>query len=86
MVDGVWRFHETHGVPIDMILSHLFEHDCVPDWVATTRQMVAGGMRPERAIAKLREAIADADYPPDYRAGLTRRFDEFERLAIGVNA
>lgn len=63
---GVYRFFETHGLPLDVVLSVVKERGALPCWVSFVREALAAGMRFERALAKLDEAIADA-YGPAFR-------------------
>lgn len=63
---GVYRFFETHGLPLDVVLTVLRERGALPCWCSFYREAAAAGMKHERIISKLDEAIADA-YGPAFR-------------------
>lgn len=60
VVDGVYRFYETHGVPLDVVLEELKSRGVVPCWVSMYREAVAAGMKHDRIISKMEAAIADS--------------------------
>lgn len=60
VVSGVYRFFETHGLPLDVVLTLLREDNAVPCWLSFHREARTAGMRHERILAKLDEAVCDA--------------------------
>ena len=66
VVAGVYKVFETHGLPLDILLSILAEKNSVPCWMSAHREALAAGMKHERILAKLEEALSDA-YGPEFR-------------------
>jgi hypothetical protein len=60
VVQGVYRFYETTGVPLDVILDQLRERGVVPDWPQFVIEAVEAGMSVPRAISLLEPALADS--------------------------
>lgn len=60
VVDGVYRFYETHGVPLDVVLEGLKLRGMVPCWVSLYREARAAGMKHDRIVSKVEAAIADS--------------------------
>ena len=59
VVAGVYRFVETHGVPLDVTLERLREHGMTPDWWDVYREAEAAGMKRARILAKVGVAALD---------------------------
>ena len=59
VVSGVFRFYETHGLPLDILLDALRMKGAIPCWISFYREALVAGMKHDRIIAKLREAISD---------------------------
>jgi hypothetical protein len=57
---GVYKFFESHGVPLDVLFSLFIERGWVPDWIDLYKTARAGKMKHERILSKLEEAICDA--------------------------
>lgn len=57
---GVYRLFETVGLPLDVILGGLRDNNAIPCWVSFHREARAAGMKHERILSKLDEAISDA--------------------------
>lgn len=81
VVAGVFRFFETHGLPLDTVLSVLRERGALPCWPSFFREARAAGMKPERIISKLEEAIADA-YGAPFRDVVIRRLERMRELGL----
>lgn len=60
VVDGIWAFYETHGLPMDIIFDACLRKGWVPDWVLLYKQMRSSGMEHSRIISKLEESIIDS--------------------------
>lgn len=57
---GVYKFYETHGLPLDSILTIFQERGWVPDWVNLYLGALAAGMEHDRIISKLEQDISDS--------------------------
>jgi hypothetical protein len=60
VVDGIWKTFETHGLPLDVILTLCLTKKWVPDWIMLYTQMISSGMEHDRILSKLVEAINDS--------------------------
>lgn len=60
VVGGVYRFYETEGLPLDVLLEHLQDHQMIPDWQAFVREAILAGMRFDRVVSWLDAAIVDS--------------------------
>lgn len=83
VVSGVYRFFETHGLPLDVVLSTLREKHHVPCWMSLYRECASAGMGHERILDKLEAAISDS-YGAAFCAHVIhglRRLHELGRLA-----
>lgn len=57
---GIFSFYETHGLPLDVILITFIEKGWVPDWVEFYETAISAGMKHDRILSKLEEAISDS--------------------------
>lgn len=57
---GVYKFYETHGLPLDSILTVFQERGWVPDWADLYLGAMAAGMQHDRIISKLEQDISDS--------------------------
>lgn len=57
---GVYRFFETNGLPLDVLLGLFKEKDWLPDWVDFYLTARKAGMDHDRILSKLEEAISDS--------------------------
>lgn len=77
VVTGVYRFVETHGVPLDVLLGNLKERNKVPYWPSFYQEARDAGMKHERILSKLDESLSDV-YGPTVRdsviQGLEREY------------
>ena len=60
VVAGVFKFYETHGLPLDSIFDCLISKNCIPDWLCFYVEAVSAGMKHDRIIEKLSAAISDS--------------------------
>jgi alanyl-tRNA synthetase len=59
VVSGVYRFYETHGLPLDVVLETLKSREAMPCWTAFYQEATAAGMKHKRILSKLEESISD---------------------------
>lgn len=57
---GLFRFYETYGLPLDSVLSLFIEKGWVPDWMDFYLGALKSGMKHDRILSKLEEAISDS--------------------------
>jgi alanyl-tRNA synthetase len=60
VLSGVYQFHETHGLPLDIIFSLFEERNWVPDWIDFYNSALKAGMKHKRILSKLSEALTDS--------------------------
>ena len=60
VVAGVYEFHETYGMPLDFLLSYLYDKDIIPDWVDMYNWAIKNNMKHDRIISKLIDPIEDS--------------------------
>ncbi len=60
VLSGVFQFHETHGLPLNIILSIFQEKNWMPDWIDFYNSATKAGMKHKRILSKLSEAIVDS--------------------------
>lgn len=73
---GVYKFYETHGIPLDIIFNIFIERDWIPDWIDIYKSALSGGMKHDRIISKLEEAISDS-YGKEYCDAVISRLDNW---------
>lgn len=57
---GVFKFYETHGLPLGEILQCFMERDWMVDWIDFHQAAISAGMEHERILSKLEESISDS--------------------------
>ena len=57
---GLYKFYETVGLPLDVLLHCFQEKNTLPDWVDFYTSALAAGMEHDRILSKLEEAISDS--------------------------
>jgi hypothetical protein len=57
---GLYKFYETYGLPLDVILTVFQSKDWVPDWIDFYIGAIAAGMEHDRIISKLEADISDS--------------------------
>ncbi len=60
---GCYQMYQTHGVPLDIILSYLKDNNYVPDWIDIYKSARVNGMSHERILSKLEPDIDDSFGP-----------------------
>ncbi len=63
---GVYKFFETHGMPLDILIGMMREKNSIPCWVSFHREARAAGMKHARILSKLDEALSDV-YGTEFR-------------------
>jgi hypothetical protein len=53
VVNGVFRFFETEGIPFDIIFDLLKRNNAIPDWISLYKEAVLSGMKHSRVISML---------------------------------
>ena len=66
VVSGVYKTFETHGLPLDVLIGSIRDKNAIPCWVSFHQEAVAAGMKHERILSKLDEALSDV-YGPAFR-------------------
>jgi alanyl-tRNA synthetase len=60
VLSGLYKFYETVGLPLDVLLHCFQEKNALPDWVDFYTSALAAGMEHERILSKLEEAVSDS--------------------------
>jgi len=60
VLSGLYKFYETVGLPLDVLLHCFQEKNVLPDWVDFYTSALAAGMGHERILSKLEEAVSDS--------------------------
>lgn len=75
VVEGVFRFCETEGVPLTDTLSILKAQNAMPSWLAYFREALEAKMTGPRILSKLDEALTDT-YGAEFRDVVLKRLGE----------
>lgn len=57
---GLYKFYETHGLPLDVLFDCCMERNTIPDWIDLYQSARLAGMQHDRVLSKLEEAISDS--------------------------
>lgn len=60
VIAGTYSFYETHGLPLDVIFQGFIEKGWMVDWIDFYKSGALAGMKHERILSKLEEAICDS--------------------------
>ena|SRR5579885_1614453 len=60
VMNGVYKYYETHGLPLDVLFTVFIRKDWIPDWISFYQEARAAGMEHSRILSKLEEAISDS--------------------------
>ncbi len=84
MYSGVFSFYETHGLPLDVIISLMWErYEAYPDWLDLLTSMIKAGRPKDRAFGAIESAINDACcYSNETKSEILRRL-ELLRSSVG---
>lgn len=72
VVGGIYAVYETHGIPLDVLLTNLASQKAIPCWVSLYLDMTKAGIKPGRAVSMLSSAVNDA-YPHELRDVIVKR-------------
>jgi hypothetical protein len=78
IVEGVYRYFETHGIPLDILFSVLRDRNRMPSWLQFYDEARAGGMKHDRILSKLDPAITDV-YGSDFKKVVLEKLDQLRR-------
>jgi hypothetical protein len=72
-----YAFYETHGMPLSMLLSLLWDRmNAFPDWRDLVTSSVRAGRSLERTLVTVKAEVCDAGYPFDVRDGIIVGLDK----------
>lgn len=84
-MSGVYRFYETHGMPLDEIFDLFRAKNIMIDWIDFYKDARKAGMQHSRIIAKLEEALYDS-FGKEFGAVVISRLNEiFEPKVEDLN-
>lgn len=72
VVQGVYSFYETEGLPLDVLFETLRNKGMIPDWPTFVLEAVEARMKVPRILSMLETAVADS-YGSDMRDVVLRR-------------
>jgi alanyl-tRNA synthetase len=79
VVSGLFRLFETEGIPLDMIFEYCRQHNMMPSWIDFYQECRSAGMKHERILSKLEEAVADS-FGKEFRKEVISKLDMFFKL------
>ncbi len=65
VISGLYRYYETYGIPLDLIVDLLLQNGLVPNWRDTLSEMLKAGMNERNALNMLRDIMVDANMPSE---------------------
>lgn len=71
---GLYRFFETHGIPLDVLLQLFRDRGLVPSWLHFYDEARVAGMEHARILSRLDAAISDS-FGSRVRDVVIRRLD-----------
>ena len=74
VVAGVYEFYETHGLPLDVLFDSLDQKNQIPCWISFYKSASLAGMKHERILSKLEEAISDV-YGKEFTDAVIKKLD-----------
>lgn len=60
VISGLFRVYETEGIPLETLFISCQNQGLVPSWIDLYKEMRSAGMKHNRIISKLEEAIVDS--------------------------
>ena len=67
LVYDIFKMVDTHGLPLEIVLDVLTEHNALPDWVAFYEGCFKQGMKPDRILLRIEIGMVDFHPHPGYR-------------------
>lgn len=68
IIKGAFRMVDTHGVPLEVVISFLDNNGRMPSWADFYDNARKAGWKSRGIVAKLRNVVGDV-YGPDFREG-----------------
>ncbi|MCK5021241.1 MAG: hypothetical protein KAS32_29795 [Candidatus Peribacteraceae bacterium] len=59
VVDGVYNFYSTYGLPMDILLDSLWKKNYVPSWECFVKEAKQNGVNLSRLLKKISVSILD---------------------------
>lgn len=81
---GVFRFYETHGLPLDVVCDLIKQRGGYVDWLDFYLDARKAGMKHDRIISKIDESISDS-FGQEVRDHVIRRLDVLGRHITPVS-
>ena len=78
-VVNFFRFLNTYGLPLEIVLSVFKREGIVPDWTGFFRESVEHGRSPDRVQLELEETIGDV-FGKEYREHFSLMMTNWRRL------
>jgi hypothetical protein len=60
LIDGVWKAHDTYGIPLEILFEVCVKNNWMPDWMLLHQQMLFSGIQHSRVISILEHPLTDA--------------------------
>lgn len=60
VISGIYRFHETWGVPLSEIFNFLIRNDCIPSWIDLYKDMRIAKINHQQILFRLKDEIEDS--------------------------
>ena len=57
VVSGIYRFKETHGLPLDMILESVNSKNLIPSWLHLVREAKDAGINISKFMTELESSV-----------------------------
>jgi len=81
VVAGIYRLYETHGIPFAVLFEALDQNKAIPSWVHYLREAQAAGVKLDRAIGKIEDALSDV-WGREFREVVTRQLHRVVELGL----
>lgn len=75
---GVFAFHETYGLPLEVIFQNFIDRGYLVDWIDFYQAAINAGMKHDRILSRLEEAISDS-FGKEYCQVVISRLDNLFR-------
>ncbi|MDP2683456.1 MAG: hypothetical protein Q8P20_00205 [bacterium] len=59
VIDGVYQFHETYGMPLPWLFAWMKDHNMVPNWINFYHEAKTNNMSHNKILNKLTDAAQD---------------------------
>jgi hypothetical protein len=75
IISGIYQTFETHGIPLEIILSILKDKDAIPNWIDLYKDCRLAGIKHDRVLSRLEEAINDS-YGKEFSEHILPKLDK----------